>query len=95
MTDHEIQTMRDQIATEAEKDPLDGGVPNDGGDGVMRYPTDPSGMAVDPEMDAGDRAALAVGIPPEADGKGWEPPEQEPEPQEDEFDKSMTVKRRK
>ena len=67
MNDAEIADMRDQIATEAEKDPMDGGVPNDGGDGIQRYPTDPSGMAVDPEMDAGDRAALAYGMDPNAD----------------------------
>ena len=71
MNDGEIADMRDQIATEAEKDPMDGGVPiPDGGDGIQRYPTDPSGMAVDPEMDAGDRAKAAMGLPPE----GEEPP---------------------
>ena len=80
MTDAQIEEMRDQIATEADKDPMDGGVPNDGGDGIQRYPSDPSGMPIDPEMDAGDRAKLAVGIPPE----GMEP-EGEPEPQEQEF----------
>ena len=67
MNDAEIAEMRDQIASEAEKDPMDGGVPNDGGDGIQRYPTDPAGMAVDPEMDAGDRAALAYGVDPNAD----------------------------
>ena len=67
MNDAEIADMRDQIASEAEKDPMDGGVPNDGGDGIQRYPTDPAGMAVDPEMDAGDRAALAYGMDPNAD----------------------------
>ena len=67
MNDAEIADMRDQIASEAEKDPMDGGVPNDGGDGITRYPTDPGGMAVDPEMDTGDRAALAYGMDPNAD----------------------------
>ena len=67
MNDAEIAEMRDQIASEAEKDPMDGGVPNDGGDGIQRYPTDPAGMAVDPEMDAGDRAAVAYGMDPNAD----------------------------
>ena len=67
MNDAEIAEMRDQIASEAEKDPMDGGVPNDGGDGIQRYPTDSGGMAVDPEMDAGDRAALAYGMDPNAD----------------------------
>jgi len=70
MNDSEIVDMRDQIATEAEKDPMDGGVPSDGGDGVQRYPTDPEGMAVDPEMDAGDRAKMAAGVSP----SGEEPP---------------------
>ena len=67
MNDAEIAEMRDQISSEAEKDPMDGGVPNDGGDGIQRYPTDPAGMAVDPEMDTGDRAALAYGMDPNAD----------------------------
>jgi hypothetical protein len=67
MNDAEIADMRDQIASEAERDPMDGGVPNDGGDGITRYPTDPGGMAVDPEMDTGDRAALAYGMDPNAD----------------------------
>ena len=67
MTDSQVEEMRDQIASEAEKEPMDGGVPNDGGDGIKRYPTDPSGMAVDPEMDAGERAALAYGMDPNAD----------------------------
>ena len=67
MNDAEIAEMRDQIASEAEKDPMDGGVPNDGGDGIQRYPTDSGGMAVDPEMDAGERAALAYGVDPNAD----------------------------
>jgi len=78
MTDSEIQEMRDQIASEAEKDPMDGGVPNDGGDGIQRYPTDPSGMAVDPEMDSGDRFDTTVlGKDPDQEGG-----EREPEPQE-------------
>ena len=72
MNDGEIADMRDQIATEAEKDPMDGGVPNDGGDGIQRYPSDSTGAAVDPEMDAGDRARMQMGIPPE--GEEEEPP---------------------
>ena len=73
MNDSEISEMRDQIATEAEKDPMDGGVPNDGGDGIQRYPSDSSGAAVDPEMDAGDRARMQMGLPPE--GEEESPPE--------------------
>ena len=80
MNDADIDEMRNQIRKEADLDPMDGGVPSDGGDGVMRYPTDPSGMAVDPEMDAGDRAKLALGIPPEQEGG------EEEEPVEDEKD---------
>ena len=77
MNDADIDEMRNQIRKEADLDPMDGGVPSDGGDGVMRYPTDPSGMAVDPEMDAGDRAKLALGIPPEQEGGEEEPVEDE------------------
>ena len=73
MNDSEISEMRDQIATEAEKDPMDGGVPNDGGDGIQRYPSDSSGAAVDREMDAGDRARMQMGLPPE--GEEESPPE--------------------
>ena len=73
MNDAEIAEMQKQISKEAEKDPMDGGVPSDGGDGVQRYPTDPMGMAVDPEMDAGDRAKTALGIPLE--GEEEPPPE--------------------
>ena len=80
MNDADIDEMRNQIRKEADLDPMDGGVPSDGGDGVMRYPTDPSGMAVDPEMDAGERAKLALGIPPEQEGG------EEEEPVEDEKD---------
>jgi len=80
MNDADIDEMRNQIRKEADLDPMDGGVPSDGGDGVMRYPTDPSGMAVDPEMDAGERAKLALGLPPEQEGG------EEEEPVEDEKD---------
>ena len=77
MNDADIDEMRNQIRKEADLDPMDGGVPSDGGDGVMRYPTDPSGMAVDPEMDAGERAKFALGIPPEQEGGEEEPVEDE------------------
>ena len=91
MTDGEIETMKDQIATEAEKDPLDGGVPNRGSDGIQRYPVDPAGMAVDPEQDASDRFdATVLGQDPGAAPEGGEE-----EPVEDDFDKSLTVKGRK
>ena len=73
MTDAEIEEMKDQISKEAGLDPMDGGVPNDGGDGIQRYPTGPDGMPVDPEMDAADRASLAYGMEPE----GEEPPPEE------------------
>jgi len=49
-------------------------------------------MPMDPEMDAADRAKMALGIPPEEEGEA--PPEEE-EPVEDEFDKSLTVKGKK
>jgi len=81
MNDADVDEMRNQIRKEADLDPMDGGVPSDGGDGVSRYPTDASGMAVDPEMDVGDRAKMAMGIPPEG-----EEGEEEEEPVEDEKD---------
>ena len=73
MTDAEVEEMKDQINKEAGLDPMDGGIPNDGGDGIQRYPTGPDGMPVDPEMDAGDRAALAYGMEPEGEEQ---PPEE-------------------
>ena len=93
MTDAEIEQMRDEIKTESERDPMDGGIiiPQ-GGDGIQRIPTDPSGMPTDPSMSAADRAGLAAGIPPEEMGGGEEPA---PEEVEDDFDKSLTVKGRK
>jgi len=81
MNDADVDEMRNQIRKEADLDPMDGGVPSDGGDGVSRYPTDASGMAVDPEMDVGDRAKMAMGIPLEG-----EEGEEEEEPVEDEKD---------
>ena len=94
MNDSEIQEMRDQIKKEADTDPMDGGIiiPQ-GGDGIQRIPTDPSGMPTDPTMSAADRAGLAAGIPPEGmEGGGEEPA---PEEVEDDFDKSLTVKGKK
>ena len=94
MTDSEIDQMRDEIKTESERDPMDGGIiiPQ-GGDGIQRIPTDPSGMPTDPTMSAADRAGLAAGIPPEGmEGGGEEPA---PEEVEDDFDKSLTVKGKK
>ena len=93
MTDAEIQLMRDQIKTEMDTDPMDGGlVIPPGSDGVRAVPVGPDGMPMDPEMDAADRAKMALGIPPEEEGAA--PPEGE-EPVEDEFDKSLTVKGKK
>ena len=92
MTDAEVEQMRDQIKTESERDPMDGGIiiPQ-GGDGIQRIPTDPAGMPTDPSMSAADRAGLAAGIPPE--GMGGEEPA--PEEVEDDFDKSLTIKGKK
>ena len=85
MNDTEIQEMRDQIKKEADTDPMDGGiVVPDGGDGIQRIPVDPMGMPVDPEMDAADRARMAVGMPPEGE-EGEAPPEEEPVEDDKEF----------
>ena len=63
MTDTEIQEMRDQIKSEVEKDPMDGGiVVPPGGDGIQRYPSDAEGNPVDPNMDATDRVNKELGI---------------------------------
>ena len=84
MNDTEIQEMRDQIKKETETDPMDGGiVVPDGGDGIQRIPVDPAGMPVDPEMDASDRAKMALGLEPE--GEGEAPPEEEPVEDDKEF----------
>ena len=87
MNDAEIQEMRDQIKKEIDTDPMDGGiVVPDGGDGIKRIPTDQTGMPIDPELPADDRAKMAVGIPPEGE-------EEEQPPEEDlEDDKSFLVK---
>ena len=96
MTDAEIEQIRDEIKTEAERDPMDGGIViPQGGDGIQRLPSDPMGMPLDPTMSAKDRVGLAVGIPPEDMQPPEEAPPEEPEPTEDEFDKSMTVKGKK
>ena len=69
MNDAEIQEMRDQIKKEIDTDPMDGGiVVPDGGDGIKRIPTDATGMPIDPELPADDRAKMALGIPPEEEG---------------------------
>ena len=92
MNDTEIQEMRDQIKKESQIDPLDGGiVVPDGGDGIQRYPVDKMGQPVDPDMDAGDRARLQIGLEPE----GEEMPAGEEEPVEAETDPSFIVKGRK
>ena len=92
MNDTEIQEMRDQIKKESQIDPLDGGiVVPDGGDGIQRYPVDKMGQPVDPDMDAGDRARLQIGLEPE----GEEMPAGEEEPVEAETDPSFIVKGRR
>ena len=92
MNDTEIQDMRDQIKKESQIDPLDGGiVVPDGGDGIQRYPVDKMGQPVDPDMDAGDRARLQIGLEPE----GEEMPAGEEEPVEAETDPSFIVKGRR
>ena len=70
MTDSEIQEMRDQIASEVEKDPMDGGiVVPDGGDGIQRYPSDSEGNPVDPYMDPTDRVNKELGLEDDKDEK--------------------------
>jgi len=82
MTDTEIQEMRDQIKKESETDPMDGGiVVPDGGDGIKRIPTDPTGMPTDPSLPADDRAKMALGIMPGEEGE-QSPPEGEVPPEQ-------------
>ena len=88
LNDGEIAEMRDQIKREITKDPMDGGIDTDGGDGIQRIPTDPSGMPTDPDMNPKDRTALAYGMEPNQIPDS----DAEKEPTEDEFDKSLTVK---
>ncbi len=65
MSDSEIEEMRDQIKTETEKDPMDGGIViPPGGDGIQRVPTGPDGMPLDPYMPADDRAKAVMGLSP-------------------------------
>jgi len=86
MNDSEIQEMRDQIKKETETDPMDGGiVVPDGGDGIQRIPVDATGMPIDPEMPADDRAKMALGIDPDAEPEGEAPPEEEPVEDDKEF----------
>ena len=83
MNDTEIQEMRDQIKKEADTDPMDGGIVVPvGGDGIQRYPVDQTGQPVDPDMDAGDRARLQIGLEPEGEEM---PPEEEPVEDDKEF----------
>ena len=97
MTDGEIEQMRDQIKKETETDPLDGGiVVPDGGDGISRIPVDPSGMPIDPEQPADDRAKMAMGIDPDAPPPPPEgEPPQEPPPEDQEIDSELIVKKGK
>ena len=84
MTDTEIQEMRDQIKSEVEKDPMDGGIViPDGGDGIQRIPTGPGDEPIDPSMSAADRVKMSVaGVDPDAPAEGEAPPEDD----KDEFD---------
>ena len=78
--------MRDQIKKEVDTDPLDGGiVVPPGGDGIQRIPVDPSGVPIDPEMPADDRAKMAAGIDIEATS--------EDEPEDEIIDASFIVKK--
>ena len=96
--DSEIQQMRDQIKKETELDPMDGGiVVPDGGDGISRIPSDQTGMPIDPEMPADDRAKMmAVGIDPDAPPPPPEgvPPQEVP-PQDQEVDSEFIPKGKK
>mgnify|MGYP000291832671 CR=1 FL=1 len=51
----------------------------DGGDGIKRIPTDPTGMPMDPHLPSDDRAKMALGIPPEEEGGEEEPVEDDKE----------------
>ena len=51
---------------------------------MSREFVDSMGMPVDPEMDAADRARMAVGMPPEGE-EGEAPPEEEPVEDDKEF----------
>ena len=79
MTDLEIQEMRDQIASEVETDPMDGGIVMPvGGDGIKRIPTDQGGNPIDPYTTPAEREDQAMGIPPAEEG-GEEVPPEEPQ----------------
>jgi len=79
MTDSEIEEMRDQIASEVETDPMDGGiVMPTGGDGIKRIPTDQGGNPIDPYTSPAEREDQAMGIPPAEEG-GEEIPPEEPQ----------------
>ena len=105
MTDAEIQTMRDQIKSETETDPMDGGIiVPPGGDGIQRIPVGPDMMPIDPKMPADDRAKIAIGLDPGAPSATPTAPQPPPEGAagsaadtpnpsgEEEFDKSFLVK---
>ena len=77
MTDTEIQEMRDQIASEVEKDPMDGGiVVPAGGDGIKRIPTDQGGNPIDPYTSSDEREKMGMGVPPAEEGGEEVPPEE-------------------
>jgi hypothetical protein len=77
MTDSEIEEMRDQIASEVETDPMDGGIVMPaGGDGIKRVPTDQGGNPIDPYTSPAEREDQAMGIPPAEEGGEEVPPEE-------------------
>ena len=103
MTDSEIQLMRDQIKTEVETDPMDGGIiVPPGGDGIQRIPVGPDMMPIDPKMPADDRAKAALGLDPAQPSvtpTAKAPPEgaagsaaDTPNPSGEEIDRSFIVK---
>ena len=103
MTDSEIQLMRDQIKTEVETDPMDGGIiVRPGGDGIQRIPVGPDMMPIDPKMPADDRAKAALGLDPAQPSvtpTAKAPPEgaagsaaDTPNPSGEEIDRSFIVK---
>ena len=105
MNDAEIMVMRDQIKSETEKDPMDGGIIlPPGGDGINRIPIGPGDEPIDPEMSARDRVRVSVGgvdpDDPEHDGKPddsqkFDKDKEEPEVDDQEIDSELILKKGK
>jgi len=105
MNDAEIMVMRDQIKSETEKDPMDGGIIlPPGGDGINRIPIGPGDEPIDPEMSARDRVRVSVGgadpDDPEHDGKPddsqkFDKDSDEPEVDDQEIDSELILKKGK